>query len=241
MVTPTDKADMEWEALIADAGAEVEPDTYMKPGEIITRPSEEVPFAQRVNSLEYKGYVKVWDRVTGVMSLQPRWLLWQTMQKLRPDGTRVFTLTDPQIPQPHGQDLKCPLHPESPEHARLVSMGFKECRKQHIPHLDGLRRHIRKSHSRVWEVLEQEREERIRQEDRDLQRETLRVMTQAVGGNQVRDLPEPAVTASGAPTQVLTVQHMKKADGLCICGWRSQGKKRQARETSLRRHIETAD
>lgn len=179
MVSPVGQEEREWEDLIAGMGDEVEPDTYMKPGELLSSPdtARQDGFAQRVNSLEYKGYVRVWDTRTGIESLQPRWLLWQTMQKTREDGTRVFTTQNPHIPQEHGSDLKCPLHPDSPDHDRLVGMGFRPCKKQHIPHQDGLMRHIRKSHVRMWEVLEEEKRQRERDEDRALQRETLQVMT----------------------------------------------------------------
>lgn len=194
MVTPVDQADMEWEQLLAEAGADVEPDTYMKPGEILTRPSADTPWAQRVNSLDFKGYVQVWDTVTGIMSLQPRWLLWQTMTKTRANGSRVFTLHDPKIPQAYGNDLMCPLHPQHPDFPRYKSQGFPECpgKKRHIPHQQALNSHIRHTHKRLWEAMEQDRQDRIREEDRQIQRDLLQTMATAAA----RGASVPAVPAS---------------------------------------------
>ena len=189
MVTKEKKALSEWDRVLAEQAnspeqfATVAPPSYMKEGELINRPTDNDPAPMRVSSLRFNGYVEVWDTVTGVKSLQPWWLLWQTMKKQRPDGSKVFTRTDPKIPPNHGADLFCYLNPASPESQRVKGMGFKPCTKQHIPHEDALMRHVKKSHSRAWEALERERTERIRQEDRQLQKDMLAAMTQnAVAG-----------------------------------------------------------
>src|SRR3990167_1158539 len=142
MVTKEKKALSEWDRVLAEQAnspeqfATVAPPSYMKEGELINRPTDNDPAPMRVRSLRFKGYVEVWDTVTGVKSLQPWWLLWQTMKKQRPDGSKVFTRTDPKIPPNHGADLFCYLNPASPESQRVKGMGFKPCTKQRIPHED---------------------------------------------------------------------------------------------------------
>ena len=200
----------EWGELLAEQGRDVVPPGYMKDGEILNRPSDENPAPMRVNSLAFKGYVEVWDTQTGIKSLQPRWLLWQTMRKKRADGSLVFTRTDPKIAPNHGADLKCPLNPASPEHFRLKSMGFKECTKQHIPHQDALMRHVRKSHQRAWEAMEREREDRLREEDRQMQRDMLQALTAAAVKGVTVVTPEPALV-TGSPERPLYVKDPKPA------------------------------
>ena len=194
MVSFTSKDQAEWDGLMEEQADSVVPPGYMRSGEIVNRPTDDAPAVMRVSDLRFKGYVQVWDTQTGILSLQPWWLMWQTMRKKRPDGSLVFTRTDPKIAPNHGADLFCPLNPVSSEYPRLKGMGFKPCTKQHIPHEDALMRHVQKSHSRAWEAMERDREERIRQEDRKLQQDMLRAMTAAAVKGVAAPLPaaEPA-------------------------------------------------
>ena len=184
----------EWDDLVNSDLPEpqdVLPPGYLGTGEIINRPSEENPAPMKVSDLAFKGYVEVWDTRTGVLSLQPRWLLWQTMTKKREDGSQVFTLVNPQIPPSYGDDLMCPLHPESALYARLKGMGFATCPKRHIPNQAALNSHIEHSHKRTWAFMEQDRQDRIREEDRQLQRDMLEAMTKAA----VRGVTRPEYTS----------------------------------------------
>ena len=220
MVSKTQKADVEWDRLLAEQAnspeqfATVSPPSYMKAGEVLGPVNEANPAPMRVSDLRFKGYVEVWDTVSGVKSLQPWWLLWQTMKKKRPDGSSVFTRTDPKIPPNYGADLFCYLNVASPEYQRVKQLGFKPCTKQHIPHEDALMRHVKKSHSRAWEALERERVERIRQEDRKLQQDMLAAMTQAA----VRGIA-PAVPVAKAETFTSECPECKKAFSGTTSGW----------------------
>ena len=224
MVTK-DKSQEEWGELLADEGREVVPPGYMKAGEILNRPSEDQPAPMRVSDLAFKGYVEVWDTQTGIQSLQPRWLLWQALRKIRPDGSLVFTRVNPKIAPNHGADLRCPLNPASPDYPRLKAMGFKQCTKQHIPHQDALMRHVKKSHVRAWDAMEREREDRQREEDRQLQRDMLQAMTSAAvkgvaasqapaGARQSVKAPSSAICAATCPTctRVFTDRTQKLAN-----------------------------
>ena len=131
MVSKTQKADVEWDRLLAEQAnspeqfATVSPPSYMKAGEVLGPVNEANPAPMRVSDLRFKGYVEVWDTVSGVKSLQPWWLLWQTMKKKRPDGSSVFTRTDPKIPPNYGADLFCYLNVATPEYQRVKQLGFK--------------------------------------------------------------------------------------------------------------------
>jgi len=175
----------EWEDLLQKDITPVLPDDYMDERDMINIPSEENPALQKVSDLAFRGYVEVWDRVTGALSLQPEYLLWQTMVKKR-DGIQVFTRNNPNIPPVYGDDLKCVLHVSSPQYEKLMGMGFKECRKSHIPNRAALNSHISHSHKATWAYLEQDRIDqrrdedlRLAAEDRELNRQMIREMQQA--------------------------------------------------------------
>lgn len=229
-----DDPNSEWADLVNQDLPEVLPESYSHEGEIVNRPSEDLAAPIRVNSLEFKGYVQVWDTRTGDRSLQPRWLLWQTMTKKREDGSLVFTLTDPQIAPKYGADLKCPLHPSSPEYARLMNMGFKECQKGHIPNQAALASHLSHSHKSTFAYLEQSKAEQIRAEDRQLQRDMLEAMTKAAVRGVAASVAEPLNLQEGdRDLAAVTVPSRRNLfDAACPdCSKTFQGKsKKQAQQ-----------
>ena len=179
MTTPetvsTAEAEEAWREAIAVEPAVVElPGSFLKEGKIISTPSESSPAASRVTSLRYKGYLPYWDTKTGGYNECPHWFRWQVAQMTHEDGTKMYTFANPNIAPNYGQDLCCPLNPASPDYHRIDGLGFKLCKRVHIPHQDALEAHLQKSHKRAYTALRREREERIRDEDRELQRETLR-------------------------------------------------------------------
>lgn len=192
---------------------EVIPDTYMREGEAIGGADSDNPQGVSVSSLKFKGYVRVWDTQTGVESLQPWWLLWQTMRKQHEDGTPVFTRTNPNIAPNYGADLFCPLNPSSPQYETFSGMGFKNCRKRHIPTQDAMYQHTRKSHKRAWESMQQQREDKIREEDRDLQRQAIATQQAFMERMMESQLPQtaPAVGQEDILNEVVEVLEVVEA------------------------------
>ena len=158
------------------------PDSFLKVGEIVGTPSESSPAASRVTSLRYKGYLPYWNTKTGGYNECPHWFQWQVAQMTHEDGTKMYTFTNPHIAPNYGQDLFCPLNPASPDYHRIEGLGFKECRRAHVPHLDALEAHVQKSHKRAHAALLRERDDRVKEEDRDLQRQILVSNQQLIQG-----------------------------------------------------------
>jgi len=209
----TAEAEEAWREAIAEEPEPVAelPDSFLKVGEIISTPSESSPAASRVTSLRYKGYLPYWDTKTGGYNECPHWFRWQVAQMTHEDGTKMYTFTNPHIAPDYGQDLCCPLNPASPEHHRIDGLGFKACRRVHLPHQDALEAHVQKSHKRAYTALRREREERIRDEDRELQRETLRsnqqLLKAMLGG------PTPDVAIAPNPTDLTDIpSHVHRYD-----------------------------
>ena len=198
----TAEAEEAWREAIAEEPETVAklPDGFLKEGEVISTPSESSPSASRVTSLRYKGYLPYWNTHTGGYNECPHWFRWQVAQMTHEDGTKMYTFADPHIAPNYGQDLCCPLNPASPDYHRIEGLGFKVCKKAHIPHQDALEAHVQKSHKRASTALRRESENRIRDEDRELQRETLRsnqeLLRAMIGG------AAPTATIAPNPTDL---------------------------------------
>jgi hypothetical protein len=209
MVTPdivaTAEAEEAWRESVSEGGNTVEklPDRFLKVGEIISTPSESSMVESHVSSLRYKGYLPYWDTKTGVYNECPHWFRWQVALMTHEDGTKMYTFTNPHIAPNYGQDLCCPLNPASPEYHRIDGLGFKLCKRVHIPHQDALEAHVQKSHKRAAAALRRDREERIRDEDRELQRETLRSNQELLRAMLGRS--DPGVAIAPSPTNVADI------------------------------------
>ena len=206
----TAEAEEAWREAVSEGGNPVEklPDSFLKVGEVISTSSELSMVTSHVSSLRYKGYLPYWDTKTGVYNECPHWFRWQVALMTHEDGTKMYTFTDPHIAPNYGQDLCCPLNPASPDYHRIDGLGFKLCKRVHIPHQDALEAHLQKSHKRAAAALRREREERIRDEDRELQRETLRSNQELLKAMLGRSDPAVAIApATAAPTDIRPHAH----------------------------------
>jgi len=205
-----------WEEMLAEdvptPDDEVIPPSYSQIGDIVARPTADSPGALRITDLRFKGYVQVWDTKTGDMSLQPKWLLWQTMRKKHEDGTPRFTQTDPKIAPHLGDDLVCPLNPSSPGHKFFKDKGFRPCTRAHIPHEDALWRHVRHSHKRAWDMHQLDIENRQRQEDRDLQQKILAAQVDLAEAMKGHFVPEELVKQVEQIDQLVATQETPLPD-----------------------------
>lgn len=194
MTTQAEREAQPIAAFAMRSGEDITPPGYLKEGD----QGQDEAGNYTITELAFKGYVKVWDNRTGVMSYQPRWLLWQTFQMKRPDGSFMFTDKDPGIPQNYGLDLVCQLNPESPDFPRLQAMGFKPCLKKHTPTKIALDRHMQKKHKDAYAALEVHRTKTEREEDRALQLEAIRSNQELMRAMMTRENPvmgkaQPAV------------------------------------------------
>ena len=251
-IAPERTADREWEALLAEQGDAVEPasyrgvepDGYLKTGDIINRgDTSETPAPMKISDLKFKGYVQVWDNVTGNESLTPWWLLWQTMRLRREDGTAMFTRINPHIPPDHGEDLFCPLNPKAPADQRFIGGGFKACRKQHIPNEDAQLKHVQSKHSRAYAAMERNRVTRERAEDRALQQEMVRsqqAAMEALAGAMGPRVQAATITSTAAVVHAAVApasEVAKPFTATCAdCGSEFHGAKQEYANAGLRGH-----
>ncbi len=128
------------------------------------------------------GYVYIYDNKTGQQSITNRNMLPAQLKKKREDGTRVFTVKDPNIPQRQGI-IKCLLHKGDPNRKHYDEMGFAVCPMEHIPSPYQLELHMKKRHKHEYMAIERERQIARETEEREFQRSII-AMAQKTGNEE---------------------------------------------------------
>jgi len=136
---------------------------------------DEMPAPMVRTKLESAGYVYVWDTRTGERSVVNRNMLPKQLEKTREDGSRVFTTMRPKQ-KPKRGNLKCLLHPDSPNRKHYDELGLAVCRKSNLTNPYQVKRHMEKRHKAEWATLEQERITKERDDERLFQRTILEGM-----------------------------------------------------------------
>jgi len=136
---------------------------------VIHRGDEEVPAPMVVNKVNTAGYVYVWDSRTYEKIPVLYYMLSQILRQRREDGSYRFTTSDPGKLPKRGT-LKCLLHKDDPNREHYDELGFHVCPKDNIPNPYQVSQHMRKKHPAEWAAIEEERKNRERQEDRELQK-----------------------------------------------------------------------
>lgn len=139
---------------------------------VIHRGDGELDAPMIVKEMTSAGYVYVWDSRTGEKMPVLYYMLAQKLRTRRPDGSYRFTTKDPKI-TPYRGKLKCYLHKDHPDRVKMDTLGFRICIKDNITNAHQLTQHMRLKHPQEWAHIEEERKEKERQEDRELQRAIL--------------------------------------------------------------------
>ena len=139
MTTAKDLADMANDTLeeqsveeLMYAAEEAVVDSDATEGDLVHKPSGDVPFGMRVDEVLSAGHVWVYDIRNGDRSRINKNNLQVQLGKRDPDtGKRVFT-TDknyPGMPTPTVGQYKCILHKDDPNRAEYDKLGFVVCKK----------------------------------------------------------------------------------------------------------------
>lgn len=145
-----------------------------KTGTVVHKGDEDVPAPVIISSIEGGGKVKVYDTKTGEMS----WVLYNrdtggmlrgALRQKNPDGTHRFQLKKPPFEPPKGT-LRCYLHPDNPERELYNKMGLPVCRKSNITAPYMVEKHMKNRHPTAWAIIEKEKVDREKKEDREFNR-----------------------------------------------------------------------
>jgi len=163
--------EQENEALIQEAlrdAAKVTLPSDLASHPVIHRGDEALEAPMTVKELSSAGYVYVWDTRTYEKVPILYYMLSSKLRQKREDGSFRFTTNDPHKLPKRGA-VKCLLHKDSKHRAHFDELGFRVCLKNNITNQHQLKQHMLKKHPQEWAAIEDERKERERQEDRQLQ------------------------------------------------------------------------
>ena len=151
--------------------------------EVIHKGDETLPAPMIARRESEAGYVYIYDTKTGEQSRANRNMLLQLLKAKRPDGTTIYTTMKPAVEVKRGS-LKCMLHLDDPQRERFTDLGMPVCRKSNLTSPYMVRQHMMKRHPTAWKLLDEEKIEKERIEERALRTGLLQRMA------QVQPLPE---------------------------------------------------
>jgi len=160
------------EEMLRDAEDAAEPGD-MEEGQVISRTDN---MTMTTSQLQSAGYVYVYDTRTADRSVVNRNMLHQQLEKVRPDGTYVFSTRKPEGIEPVVGHLNCFLHVDGPDRAKYDQMGLVECVKTGFLNELDRASHMRYRHPRAYATLENER---VR-EDREAERLERMALTESI-------------------------------------------------------------
>jgi len=116
--------------------------------------------------------VEMYDTQTGQKSLTLKYMLPAQLKKKRADGSRVFTVHDPKIPQKVGA-FTCLLHPDREERKHFDELGLAVCNKSNLVSEYHMNRHVQKKHKDEWNVIQAEIKKKEKEEEQKFQHSLL--------------------------------------------------------------------
>lgn len=164
------------EALIAEMMRDAQltkTPSELRDSPVVHKGDAEMPAPMTVKEISSAGYVYVWDSRTFEKYAVLYYMLPQKLRQRREDGSFRFTTTDPGK-KPKRGTIKCMLHKNGENRKHYDELGFRVCNKQNITNPYQLRQHMVKKHPQEWATIEQERQEREKQEDRMFQQNLLK-------------------------------------------------------------------
>lgn len=142
-------------------------------GTVVSKGEDGMP-PMIISSVTGGGKVKVYDTLTGEMS----WVLYNKdtggmlrgiLAQKRADGTRMYTLNKPAFEPVRGV-YQCLLHKDNPNRSHYTEMGLPVCKKSNITAPYMVEQHMRNRHPSAWRIIERERTDREKLDDREFQR-----------------------------------------------------------------------
>jgi len=172
MVTETKETQTENKVLIEEMVREAK--TFDAPTEATTNPivhegDAEQPAPMTITELSKRQWAYIYDTQTGESSLCNVNMLRQKLGQKRTDGSFVFTTVKPKI-KPQRGSLKCMLHADDPKREYYDKLGLPTCKKSNLTAPYMVEQHTKKRHPQEWAIIERERLQKEKDEDRAFQK-----------------------------------------------------------------------
>ena len=191
------------EALIAEMVRDAEtvnlPDEFTD-NKVIHKGDSELESPMTVMEMKSAGYKSIWDTRTYKWAPVLEYMLTQKLRERRDDGSYIWTANDPKRLPERGTH-KCLLHKDDSNRKEYDVMGLRTCKKSNILNAFEVKLHMTKKHPKEWSVIEDQRKERERQEDRAAQK----TLYEAVGSKVA-----PVAVTEEAPLYVSDKDKGKK-------------------------------
>ncbi len=165
------------EGLIAQAledAEKIQLNSDLREHPVLHRGDGELDAPVTVREIKGADYRRIWNRVTGEPIPVLYYMIPQKLRQREKNGQLQFTAVKPNITWRAGGVLKCPLHPDSPDRKHYNELGLRTCTKSNILNAYEVTQHMAFKHKKEWAAIQDEKKERERQEDRQLQRMLLK-------------------------------------------------------------------
>ena len=177
----------------------------MHTSDVLHKGDFEYPAPIMAGPVTSAGYVYIYDTLTGQPSLTNRNMLPTQLRKLRKDGSRVFDVKQRVVPK-EGK-VKCLLHASDPNRGHYDELGFGGCTKGNMANAFQRSIHMARRHKEEWAAIQLEREEALKEEDKQFQREMLR--RQLEGRPEAPQMAKPEAKLEARPE--VPKQEVKKS------------------------------
>ena len=177
MVTAEDTQN---DALVEEMLRDVESKKFELPSElsrdpVIHRGDATLPAPMVAQKVTSAGHVYVYDTRTKQKAPVLYYMLHQILRTRRKDGSVRWTVIDPGEEPTRGQ-YQCLLHKSDPSRKGYDDLGFPVCPRDHLANRYEVRRHMQLKHRAEWAAIEEDRKDRERQEDREMQQKMMEAM-----------------------------------------------------------------
>lgn len=160
-------------ALVEAGGSDLAPEPMgLVMHEIVHPGNADVPVPIVVSTLVSAGHVYIYDTRTGDRSLANMNMLPAQLKKVRPDGSRVFTIAKPSVAPIVGH-IRCLLHELAVDRLKYTALGFATCLKDNLISEFHLERHMARTHRAEWAAIKDSRDKAEKAEDRAFLRQAL--------------------------------------------------------------------
>lgn len=133
---------------------------------------------EMVMTIEDTGLVVIYRTTTGEPVKVLKYMLPEYLKARNADGTLQFAANKPAF-EPKRGTLKCLLHPNGENRKHYDELGLPVCKKSNISAPYMVEQHMKKRHPSAWAIIERERTDREKEDDKEFQRFIVRELAKA--------------------------------------------------------------
>lgn len=133
---------------------------------------------EMVMTIEDTGLMVIYRTTNGEPVKILKYMLAEYLRAENADGSAQYTTSKPASAPKRGT-LKCLLHPAGENREHYNELGLPLCKKSNISAPYMVEQHMKKRHPSAWAIIEQERIEREKQEDKEFQRFIVKELAKA--------------------------------------------------------------